>query len=152
MKQAWQAICLLTCAISAFAQPRTTTLALTVAPACDVQVLSSGALPATGEPALPRGFVDFRYRLRTSRSSGDGALEMEIVPAGASGRLRFTATLDGPGAALTGETPLSAGNLAGASFSADARTPRGGARGRIEWTLLDGAPAGVTLRPRIRCR
>ena|SRR6266566_2600963 len=126
---------------------RGTTLALTVAPECSIEIVS---LPPAGSNGQT---VTFNYKLRTSGAGGQGQITLRFIAASPANypedsNVDYQTTLAGPGTASSGTTPaanaLSAGIVI-ARFGPEAHSSRAGATGTAQFTV--NPPAGLPSEP-----
>lgn len=102
-------------------------LSIGVQSQCSLDVVSSGA-----------GTMTFRYKVRTTRAGGGGAIV--ATSANANVALTYDVILSGVGSAQSGSDKTVV------IFGADARSARQGDTGTITWT-----PSDEPLTPAISC-
>src|SRR5712692_5726451 len=143
-------------AVSAFGQfaaSGTTTLSVTVAAEASIQI-NTATTTLSSTPGL---FVDytgttaFTYKIRTTKSGGTGAVNVQVTsdfagaggpsvasPPSAGDKLTYNCTVAAPGTACTGPiTALTSGTTSVATFGADARSAQAGNAGSVSWTLTN---------------
>jgi hypothetical protein len=130
----------------------TTNVSVTVGAEAAIQVDSTGT-PLTTTGGIFADFVgstNFSYKVRTSRTSGSGAITVQITtdfsPTGgpsvqnaANGdTLKFGCTLNGVGTACSGLPTISfTAATTVAQFGANARSSKNGDAGALAWTLTN---------------
>jgi len=88
-------------------QPKTTTLAVTVAPACAVTILSVVPGPNAPPGQQQTQTVTFNYKVRTATSNGNGNIVMSLTTSGSrnfpnGSKVDYQTNITGPGTAKSG--------------------------------------------------
>jgi hypothetical protein len=140
-------------AFGQFAASGTTTLSVTVPAEASISITTA----TTTLSSTPGLFVDytgttaFTYKIRTTQSTGTGAVNVKITsdfagaggpsvatPPSAGDALTYNCTVAAPGTACTGPvTALTTATTNVATFGADAHSGLAGNSGSVSWTLTN---------------
>ena len=127
-----------------------TTLALVVAPQCEITIVSQ----SPGSPGTPQ-VLTFLYKVRTATVGGQGQITLKFTTADSNNLLQgavveYQTETSGPGTAMSGAIPTSNALVNGVAimrFGAHASSIRGGATGTLRFTVTQPGSPSQALRP-----